>query len=113
MQCRKRGSVVEGLLTVLERYQGIMLLAGLVLLVILAIAVLVMMHIQRKTNRMILGIQKKVQSYLEVVMEDAREEASEADPVSRQEQQMRESLEKKQQQQEEAIFEAVLKEIFP
>ncbi len=62
---------------------------------------------------MILGIQKKVQSYLEVVMEDAREEIQEPDPVSRQEQQMRESLEKKQQQQEEAIFDAVLKEIFP
>ncbi|MDE7063280.1 MAG: hypothetical protein K2O73_08570 [Lachnospiraceae bacterium] len=104
---------MEGLLTVLEAYQGILLLAGTVLLMILVISVFIMMHVQRKTNRMILGIQKKVQSYLEVVMEDAREEIQEPDPVSRQEQQMRESLEKKQQQQEEAIFDAVLKEIFP
>lgn len=104
---------MEEFLTVLETYQSLVLLAGTILLMILMIAVFVMMHIQRKTNRMIHGIQKKVQSYLEVVMEDAREEGQETDPVSKQEQQMRESLEKKQQQQEEAIFDAVLKEIFP
>lgn len=104
---------MEGLLTVLETYQSFLLLAGTILLMILMISVFVMMHMQKKTNRMIQGIQKKVQSYLEVVMEDAREEEQETDPVSRQEQQMRESLEKKQQQQEEAIFDAVLKEIFP
>lgn len=104
---------MEKLLTVLRDYQELFWLSGMILLVVAVIAVLVMIHMQRKTNRMIRGIQKKVQSYLDVVLEEAQEEPDGGDPVCRQELQMRESIEKKKRQQEEAVFNAVLKEIFP
>lgn len=104
---------MEKLLTMLRDYQELFLLSGMILLVVVGIAVLVMIHMQRKTNRMIRGIQKKVQSYLDVVLEEAQEEPDGADPVCGQELQMRESIEKKKRQQEEAVFNAVLKEIFP
>lgn len=104
---------MEKLMTLLQEYQEMIMLAGLVLLTVTVIVMLAVLHMQRRTNRMIRGIQKKVQAYLDVVMEDAQEETADAEPVSGQELQMRESIEKKKRQQEEAVFNAVLKEIFP
>lgn len=104
---------MEKLMTLLQEYQEMIMLAGLVLLTVTVIVMLAVLHMQRRTNRMIRGIQKKVQAYLDVVMEDAQEETGDAEPVSGQELQMRESIEKKKRQQEEAVFNAVLKEIFP
>lgn len=104
---------MEKLLTVLQDYQEVIVLAGMILLLVAMIAMLMIIHMQRRTNRMICAIQKKVQAYLDVVMEEAQEETADADPVCRQERQMRESIEKKKRQQEEAVFNAVLEEIFP
>ena len=56
-------------------------------------------------------IQGKVEDYLNVIL---TEDSGKEEPlVSRQEELMRDSIEKKRKQQEEAVFNAVLKEIFP
>ena len=59
----------------------------------------------------ILQVLGKVEDYLNVIL---TEDSGKEEPlVSRQEEQMRDSIEKKRKQQEEAVFNAVLKEIFP
>ncbi|MCI6784170.1 MAG: hypothetical protein MR594_11220 [Lachnospiraceae bacterium] len=64
-----------------------------------------------RTGRRLQMIQEKVEDYLNVIL---TEDSGKEEPlVSRQEEQMRDSIEKKRKQQEEAVFNAVLKEIFP
>ena len=64
-----------------------------------------------RTDRRLQMIQGKVEDYLNVIL---TEDSGKEEPlVSRQEELMRDSIEKKRKQQEEAVFNAVLKEIFP
>ena len=73
-------------------------------------------HVYRVSHRMGLvpktaDTPRKVEDYLNAIL---TEDSGKEEPlVSRQEEQMRDSIEKKRKQQEEAVFNAVLKEIFP
>lgn len=61
---------------------------------------------------MIAKIKGGVEQYLKVIMEESEEEVMD-EVMSGQESQMRQSIEHKRKQQEEAVFNAVLQEIFP
>lgn len=85
----------------------------LVLLCMLMIMMLCMVHQIRKTNRSITEIREKVAGYLKTVLTEAMEDAGEEEKLCKQEELMRASIENKKKQQQEAVFNAVLKEIFP
>lgn len=85
----------------------------LVLLCMLMIMMLCMVHQIRKTNRSITEIKNKVAGYLKTVLAEAMEDTGEEEKLCKQEELMRASIENKKKQQQEAVFNAVLKEIFP
>ncbi|HCJ75280.1 MAG TPA: hypothetical protein DHV88_02415 [Roseburia sp.] len=89
-------------------YANYIILAGMLLQMIIILQILVKVN---RTGRRLQVIQDKVEDYLNVIL---TEDGTKEEPlVSRQEEQMRDSIEKKRKQQEEAVFNAVLKEIFP
>lgn len=89
-------------------YANYIILAGMLLQMIIILQVLVKVN---RTDRRLQMIQGKVEDYLNVIL---TEDSGKEEPlVSRQEELMRDSIEKKRKQQEEAVFNAVLKEIFP
>ena len=89
-------------------YANYIILAGMLLQMIIILQILVKVN---RTGRRLQVIQDKVEDYLNVIL---TEDGTKEEPlVSRQEEQMRDSIEKKRNQQEEAVFNAVLKEIFP
>ena len=89
-------------------YANYRILAGMLLQMIIILQVLVKVN---RTDRRLQMIQGKVEDYLNVIL---TEDSGKEEPlVSRQEELMRDSIEKKRKQQEEAVFNAVLKEIFP
>ena len=88
-------------------YANYIILAGMLLQMIIILQVLVKVN---RTDRRLQMIQGKVEDYLNVIL---TEDSGKEEPlVSRQEELMRDSIEKKRKQQEEAVFNAVLKEIF-
>lgn len=101
---------MEGLMDVLLQY-AYMAVLGLQLL--LTGMLLHVAYSVRKANRSILEIRNKVAGYLEVILEDTEEEAKKTHRIPKQEELMRASIENRKKQQQEAVFEAVLKEIFP
>ena len=84
----------------------------LALIILLMIMTCIAIHMIRKTSRMIAKIKGGVEQYLKVIMEESQEEVMD-EVMSGQESQMRQSIEQKRKQQEEAVFNAVLQEIFP
>ena len=82
------------------------------MIILLMIMVCVGIHMVKRTNRMIREIKCGVEKYLKVILEDVQEEEV-PDMMPLQETQMRQSIEHKRKQQEEAVFNAVLQEIFP
>ena len=89
-------------------YANYIILAGMLIQMIIILQILVKVN---RTGRRLQVIQDKVEDYLNVIL---TEDGTKEEPlVSRQEEQMRDSIEKKRKQQEEAVFNAVLKEIFP
>lgn len=107
---RKEVMSMERLMDVLLQY-AYMAVLGLQLL--LTGMLLHVAYSVRKANRSILEIRNKVASYLEVILEDTEEEAKKPHRIPKQEELMRASIENRKKQQQEAVFEAVLKEIFP
>ena len=91
-----------------HEYADYIILAGMLLQMIIILRILIKVN---QTGCRLQRIQNKVEDYLNVILtEDIQKE----EPfVSGQEEQMRDSIEKKRKQQEEAVFNAVLKEIFP
>lgn len=100
-------------LEILTRYG----LAGvIILLLVQMILIITAIGMIRRLKKHVEMIQKKVQDYLAVVMEEEAEtepEDLEERVISGQERQMKESLAKRQKVQQEEIFNAVLQEIFP
>lgn len=101
---------MEWFVDMVTRYAYAVIL-GLQLLLLLA--VLRMACSIRRTNRSIAEIRSKVAGYLEVIMEGAADETEEWHKTPKQEEVMRASIESRKKQQQEAVFNAVLKEIFP
>lgn len=81
--------------------------------ILLTVLVLRMGYSIRRTNRSIVEIRTKVAGYLEVILEETAEEEEEWHKTPKQEELMRASIENRKKQQQEAVFNAVLKEIFP
>lgn len=100
---------MEWFMDLVSRYAYIVIL-GLQLL--LTMLVLRMGYSIRRTNRTILEIRSKVAGYLEVILQEPEEE-EEWHKTPKQEELMRASIENRKKQQQEAVFNAVLKEIFP
>ncbi|MBR1391564.1 MAG: hypothetical protein IJ567_09040 [Lachnospiraceae bacterium] len=94
----------------MQTYGTILLLGALAALNIIGVCIGVAVH---RFNRRMDTIQKKIEHYLCVVLAEEEPEMPESEPVSVQEQQMREVIRQKRLQQEEAVFDAVLQEIFP
>lgn len=107
---RKEVMSMEEFMDVVPRYAYIVVL-GLQLL--LTVMILRVAYNIRKTNRSILEIRNKVAGYLEVILEDTEAESEEGYRIPKQEELMRASIENHKKQQREAVFEAVLEEIFP
>ncbi len=98
-------------LVVQYRFAGMAILFG-IQMIMLIIAI----HMVRKLSRYIASIHEKVQEYLQVVLADNEKEDEQPVAqhlVSEQEKQMMNSIMEKKKQQEEAVFNAVLQEIFP
>ena len=107
---RKRKEVIRmgAFMNLVYEYANYIILAGMLLQMIIILQVLVKVN---RTDRRLQMIQGKVEDYLNVIL---TEDSGKEEPlVSRQEELMRDSIEKKRKQQEEAVFNAVLKEIFP
>lgn len=108
---KKKGKEVTGMgafVNFVYEYANYIILAGMLLQMIIILQVLVKVN---RTDRRLQMIQGKVEDYLNAIL---TEDSGKEEPlVSRQEEQMRDSIEKKRKQQEEAVFNAVLKEIFP
>lgn len=93
---------------------GILLLVQMIMMIVIVVKI-------SKMHGYISEITQRVETYLDVVLQEADgESAGEVtqcnfltDKMSVQEEQMRQTIERKQKKQQEAIFEAVLQEIFP
>ena len=100
-------------LEILTRYG----MAGvIILLLVQMVLIITAIGMIRRLKKHVEMIQKKVQDYLAVVMEEEAEaepEDLEERVISGQERQMKESLARRQKVQQEEIFNAVLQEIFP
>ena len=110
---KERDVRMSTVLEILTRYG----LAGvIILLLVQMILIITAIGMIRRLKKHVEMIQKKVQDYLAVVMEEEAEtepEDLEERVISGQERQMKESLAKRQKVQQEEIFNAVLQEIFP
>ena len=95
-------------MNLVNEYANYIILAGMLLQMIIILQVLVKVN---RTDRRLQMIQGKVEDYLNVIL---TEDSGKEEPLeSRQEELKRDTIEKKRKQQEEAVFNAVLKEIFP
>lgn len=93
------------------QYECLGILFAIQMIMILAAVIMI-----KKLNRHVNDIHNKVADYLEVILaeEDEKNEQPVAQHlVSEQERQMVNSIIAKKKQQEEAVFNAVLHEIFP
>lgn len=92
---------------------------GMVALILIQMIILsVTIHLTRKLTQYVKSIHEKVLDYLQVVMAEEMpvEENVQADEqhvVSGQERQMVDAIAQKKKMQQEALFNAVLQEIFP
>lgn len=107
----------EKIIQFLSAQADILVLAGLLMLVVLAALQLAKMS---RLNRQLTRLTDKLGGYLQAVLADEPEELDEQEEtavfVSAQEKNMRESLEqqkRKNRQRDAQVFDAVLSEIYP
>lgn len=94
--------------------------AGVIIIVELAIMIAITITFQiksvraaRELNGTMNYITEKIKRYFQTILLEEDESEKVSVPASKQETDMRLSLEKKKKKQEEAIIDAVLQEIFP
>lgn len=109
----ERVKIMKQVFELMQQYEYV---GMAILLLVQMIMMVVMIKMVKKLQRYMESITGKVQSYLNIVLAEDEEDNADKQPenmVSVQEQQMRETLDKKKKQQEEAVFNAILQEIFP